>query len=296
MAAVASKLSEVRQWHDFLQQACFIHRLSSSEFTSRVNSFQAHHAHLPSKALVEPLLDQAPYDPRVPGYLKELLKSSLLKVSDILNGLRSKQATKSDGPAQEMPTQTLMFQMLADEVGQEVPSREIQLIIHHMLFWIETFPSSLSIAFFAAKVLSHPHCGTIFKKPIAGPLRTAVAERPNTSDQIETFRQRLETALAVMIAHTNSQNMQLASNLLYWQNELGLISGQDSAESNHEIRDMAAMAFERNVPDLPMNTRAGLFVYLNALVSFVSLPYASSPWNLCLSSSDQLVSRILVVS
>ena len=267
MAAVASIHSEIRKWHEFLQQACFIHRLSSSEFTSQVNAFQARHARLSSKALLEPLLNQAPYDPRVPGYLKELLKLGLLGVSDVLEGLGSKQATETDGSAQEMPTQTLIFQMLADEIGQEVPGRAIQLITRHMLFWLETFPTSLSIAFFAAKVLSHPQCGTIFANPMSGPPRMAAAQRRKASDQAETFRERLGTALAVMIAHTNSQNMQLASNLLYWQNELGLTGVQDSAESNHEIRDMAAMAFERNVPDTPINTRAGLFVYLNALVS-----------------------------
>ena len=267
MAATASIHGEVRQWHDFLQQSCFIHRLSSSEFVSEVSAFQARHARLPSKALLEPLLNQALYDPRVPGYLQQLLRLRLLNVSDVLEGLRPKQAQENDGPAQEMPTQTLMFQMLADEVGQEVPSREIQLITHYVIFWLETFPTSLSIAFFAAKVLSLPQCGSIFKKPISKPPRTAAAQRRNASDRTETFRDRLGTALAVMIAHTNSQNMQLASNLLYWQNELGLTGVQDSADSNHEIRDMAAMAFERSVPDTPMNTRAGLFVYLNALVS-----------------------------
>ena len=69
-----------------------------------------------------------------------------------------------------------------------------------------------------------------------------------------------------MINHVNVQNMPLAANLLYWQNELGLNSVQEQPEEIGHSMDVASMAFQGGIIDSSINTRAGLFTYFNALL------------------------------
>lgn len=76
--------------------------------------------------------------------------------------------------------------------------------------------------------------------------------------------------LSVLISHLSRTNIQLATALDYWQKQHDLrdevVTGQ-----NLELLDgvdLSAMAFQQSVMDTPtVHTRAGLYIYLNAMVN-----------------------------
>lgn len=76
--------------------------------------------------------------------------------------------------------------------------------------------------------------------------------------------------LSVLISHLSRTNIQLATTLDYWQKQHDLrdemVTGQ-----NLELLDgvdLSAIAFQQSVMDTPtVHTRAGLYIYLNAMVN-----------------------------
>lgn len=74
----------------------------------------------------------------------------------------------------------------------------------------------------------------------------------------------------MLISHLSRTNIQLATTLDYWQKQYDLrdevVTGQ-----NLELLDgvdLSAMAFQESVMDAPtVHTRAGLYIYLNAMVN-----------------------------
>lgn len=77
-----------------------------------------------------------------------------------------------------------------------------------------------------------------------------------------------------MVANLSQTNIQLASALSYWQKHYQMQDAlpQDSMELLGGV-DLGALSFQESVLDNePMNTRAGLYVYLNAMVrSYISI-------------------------
>lgn len=86
----------------------------------------------------------------------------------------------------------------------------------------------------------------------------------------------LSRCLPVLISHLSRTNIQLATTLDYWQKQYDLrdevVTGQ-----NLELLDgvdLSAMAFQQSVMDTPtVHTRAGLYIYLNAMVNAVMLDF-----------------------
>ena len=267
-------LGDLEAWHAFLQTACFARRLPPSKFAQLVRAFQAQHGPIAGEALLEPFKSDADDDPRVPGYLKELLQAGLLSVNDVLQCFLPLQQSTAieDAPVSEPATQTLLFQMLSAEVSQGSYSEDLGRTIVLLIGWIEAFPSSTTVATFVGVVLSQPKIVELLQPHTQLDPSASLSKKPTNSDSVKLVKTRLGQGLAAMIAHINSQNMELASNLLYCQNALGLNSMHDPLEGPEADMGMDALAFQESVTDAlaPLNTRAGLFVFLNGLVSRIS--------------------------
>lgn len=72
-----------------------------------------------------------------------------------------------------------------------------------------------------------------------------------------------------MIVHLMQTNMQLASALDFWQKQyhLGKTNAAQPMAESYETADLGAYGFQESVLDTPsVTTRAGTFVYLNAVV------------------------------
>jgi len=76
-------------------------------------------------------------------------------------------------------------------------------------------------------------------------------------------------ALSPSITQLLQKNLQIATALDFWQKQYGLADGAAAqpADQAFEAVNMGAFAFQENVLDTPsVTTRAGTYVYLNALV------------------------------
>lgn len=259
--------AEVRDWQAFLHTACFVRRLAPNKFADLVKAFQAQHRPVSGQALLEPFIAYTDQDPRVVYYLQYLLRSGLLRINDVLRGLLPKELPIVNGPAEaEMNTHALLFQMLSSEMSQASDFEELGRTLILMVVWLEKYPSSTALAFFAGTVLSNPHCMELLKPHDQGTLSDHTAGKADARRSITRIKGKLGNALAVVINHVNVQNMPLATNLLYWQNELGLNSIESQPEEVDHGIDVASMAFDGSIMDTPVGTRAALFAYLNALL------------------------------
>lgn len=85
----------------------------------------------------------------------------------------------------------------------------------------------------------------------------------------------LSRCLPVLISHLSRTNIQLATTLDYWQKHYDL--RDEVTDQNLELLDevdLSAMAFQQSVMDSPtVHTRAGLYIYLNAMVNAVMLKF-----------------------
>ena len=82
-------------------------------------------------------------------------------------------------------------------------------------------------------------------------------------------------ALTPLINHLMQTDLQIASALDFWQKQLGLGDPQPthSMEQTFEAVNLGSLAFQDSVVDSPsVTTRAGTYVYMNALVGRSSEP------------------------
>lgn len=80
--------------------------------------------------------------------------------------------------------------------------------------------------------------------------------------------------LSTLIAQLSQTNLQLATTLDFWQKQYDIrdgLPGQD-LELLGGV-DLGALSFQESVLDnAPLNTRAGLYIYLNAMVTIIRHP------------------------
>ena len=159
--------AETGNWQAFLQIACFVRRLSPNKFADLVRVFQAQHKPIPGHLLIQPFIAHAGQDPRVIRYLEHLLKSGLLDINDVLSGLRPRDSPAVKNTTMEEPaTHGILFQMLSSETSQRIHPETISRTLVLIVTWLERFPSSTALAFFAGTVLSQP-CSMELLKPHA---------------------------------------------------------------------------------------------------------------------------------
>ena len=72
-------------------------------------------------------------------------------------------------------------------------------------------------------------------------------------------------------------NMQVATDLDFWQKQYGLaeVDGTQPVDPSFNTDNLGSLAFQESILDTPIvTTRAGIYIYLNALVlSALPVPY-----------------------
>ena len=80
-----------------------------------------------------------------------------------------------------------------------------------------------------------------------------------------------------LISNLSQTNIQAAGALDYWQKQYGL--HEDLPSQSLDILDgvdLGALSFQESVLDnAPLNTRAGLYIYLNALVLLLEFTFGT---------------------
>ncbi len=83
------------------------------------------------------------------------------------------------------------------------------------------------------------------------------------------MRASLGRCLSSLITQLSQTNLQLATTLDFWQKQYDLRA--DTPGQSLDLIDgvdLGALSFQQNVIDnAPLNTRAGLYIYLNAMVN-----------------------------
>lgn len=86
-------------------------------------------------------------------------------------------------------------------------------------------------------------------------------------------------SLSILITHLSRANLQLATTLDFWQKQYDIREEAPGQTLDLlEAVDLSALSFQQSVLDTPsVNTRAGLFIFLNAMVMFCYL--SPLDWN-----------------
>ncbi|KAL8987219.1 MAG: hypothetical protein Q9177_003554 [Variospora cf. flavescens] len=259
MAPIGAK----SEWHTFFI-ACFRKRLSSETFSSLVQFFEAKHP-APPQVLVQNLLDagcrDGLVDQRLCIYLEILLSSQTIDVSVLLSAILPVQP--GDGTALEASlldcedsakpsVQAIVLPLLSRVIANGSISEESELFVFmkHLLPWINHYPSSIVVGFLVSATLGCSIAQEVLPGTKGKKLKTVFGQ-----------------ALIPMVANLSQTNIQLASALSYWQKHYQMQDAlpQDSMELLGGV-DLGALSFQESVLDNePMNTRAGLYVYLNAM-------------------------------
>ncbi|KAI4138650.1 MAG: hypothetical protein LQ341_004573, partial [Variospora aurantia] len=226
--------------------------------------FEAKHP-APPQVLVQNLLDagcrDGLVDQRLCTYLEILLSSQTIDVSVLLSAVLPVQpgdgtaleASLLDGEDSAKPSvQAFVLPLLSRVIANGSISEESELFVFlkHLLPWINRFPSSIVIGFLVSATLGCSIAQEVLPGTKGKKLKTVFGQ-----------------ALIPMVANLSQTNIQLASALSYWQKHYQMQDAlpQDSMELLGGV-DLGALSFQESVLDNePMNTRAGLYVYLNAM-------------------------------
>ncbi|KAL8898974.1 MAG: hypothetical protein Q9207_006435 [Kuettlingeria erythrocarpa] len=245
--------------------ACLRIRLSSQKFSSLLQAFEVKHPYLPSIALAKELLDagcrDGGVDPRLPSYQEALLE---LKRVDLLSLLDSVQPAWPESgvalhpnlldpqDAAKPSAQATVLSLLTRKVANGFIKEDTELfvLLKHLIPWANHFPSSTTLGFFISAILSCPIAQEV--------LSIAKAKRIKAS---------FGRVLTPLINNLSQTHIQLASGLNYWQKHYQL---QEDVPAEIDLLhgvDLGTVSFQESVLDNePINTRAGLYIYLNAVV------------------------------
>ncbi|KAL9051565.1 MAG: hypothetical protein Q9206_004654 [Seirophora lacunosa] len=200
-------------------------------------------------------------DQRLCTYLEALLESQIIDSSVLLSAILPVQP--ADGTALEPSlldaddaakpsVQAVILPLLTRAVANGFISEESELFVFlkHLLPWISRFPSSIVVGFLVSATLG-----------------CSIAQEVLPSTKGKKLKAAFGQTLVPMIGNLSQTNIQLAGALNYWQKQYQMQDElpPDSIELLGGV-DLGALSFPESVLDNePMNTRAGLYVYLNAL-------------------------------
>lgn len=156
--------------------ACSRERIGPAKFRTLFTTFHDRYAALHSRTVLEGLIKQTKLngvqDPRVPQYVREMLRLRVVSVADVLASLLPPPPERStDGQAsyhdQNMldvagvpkPTyQAFIFQMLIVEIldGLLNSREEIRSVVKALVPWMLLFPASTTMGSLVVAVLSTP--------------------------------------------------------------------------------------------------------------------------------------------
>ncbi|KAL9576232.1 MAG: hypothetical protein Q9212_007274, partial [Teloschistes hypoglaucus] len=250
------------QWRTFIQ-ACFLRRVPSDQFADLVQALKADHPTLSSEKSTQALFDAGHQnglaDPRLAGYLEVLLDFNIIEIDSPLAVLQSSiqqhGATLDEVEGSTRPSvHTVMVQSLARKIAAEIieEDRELFTLLHRLVPWINYYPSSMTLGFLVSATLG-----------------CFVAQRALLSPKAKKIKASFGQSLTLLINNLSQVNIQLANTLAYWQKHYQL-HDELSAESMDLLNnvELEALSFQEGVIDnMPVNSRSGLYIYLNAALS-----------------------------
>ena len=235
-------------------------------------TFHTKHTSTRGRKLADALLHEiskpALTDPRLPLYIRELLALRIISVADILWSILPPSLDLSLGEQPNFydqntleiqgvrkPTiEAIMVQMLTSEIaeGSLKTTQEVLTTLKCIIAWINLFPGSSALGYLVSAFLSIDI--------VQGALSQKVARGP---------KKIFGRSLATLISQTMQSNIQLATALDFWRKQYELIDDEsiDIPESELHGPDLGSLTFQQSVLDTPpVNTRAGAYIYLNALI------------------------------
>ncbi|KAL8931645.1 MAG: hypothetical protein Q9211_006817 [Gyalolechia sp. 1 TL-2023] len=251
--------------------ACFRSRPSSQRFLDALQTYEAKYPPLSSSFLAKELLDagyrSGVVDPRLPIYLEALLDAKRLDLSTLLSfiqpsppedGTAFSSSLLDAGDSAKPSLQTVILQLLTRKIANASirEDSELFLFLKSVIPWMMYFPSSIMLGFLVSATLGCP-----------------VAQEILPNAKANKFKASFGRSLTPLIGNLSQTNMQLAGTLNYWQKHYQL-HDELPAEPMDVLgsEELGALTFQDSVMDHePINTRAGLYIYLNALANVPTL-------------------------
>ena len=164
--------SQERQCQDFIQ-ACIRKRVSPERFRGLLTTFHDKHPalriHLLLSALFKGSKNGGADDPRIPLYVKEILRLRVASLADVLSSLlppplepiSSGQNAYHDqtmleiGGSQKPTIQAMVFQVMLVEAteGSLKTKSEVQALLKALIAWMSLIPGSTTLGYFVSAIL-----------------------------------------------------------------------------------------------------------------------------------------------
>ncbi|KAI4271987.1 MAG: hypothetical protein L6R38_006730, partial [Xanthoria sp. 2 TBL-2021] len=250
-------------WQTFFIE-CFFRRASSSNLVELIPQFEAtaRPLALAPERLARALLDVGSNgektDPRLPSYLEALLDTKRINVVDLLLAAAHFH-DPSDLTSTSLDTANTLhftiFRLLIKRIANGIIDNDTMLLtfLGELLPWMSQHPASATLGLLVSSTLGSP-----------------AAEHAMTTAATKKSKASFARRLTPLINNLSSTNIQLASALSYYQKQYDLQGGAFAGNSIDILNgvDLAALSFNDTVMDNePIITRAGLYIYLNALIS-----------------------------
>ena len=254
-------------------QACLQKRLSPEKFRSLFITFQSQKTSLHGPRLIQCLFAHEPLertlkDPRLIIYIKELVSMRVIYVADVLSsllpnslhGLSRRQSDIYDqqfldiNGVQKPTIAALVLQMMTVEIGQGLlrTDKDVHQALASLIPLISIAPNSMALGYFVSAVFA-----------------TNVVQNSLSLSSAKKFRMAFGRSLTMLINHLMQTNIELATTLGLWQKQYELVE-HEIAQPPEEDQDgvhLDSLTFQGSVVDTPpVNTRAGLYLYLNAVL------------------------------
>ncbi|KAL8992329.1 MAG: hypothetical protein Q9169_007185 [Polycauliona sp. 2 TL-2023] len=247
-----------------LLKKCFLTRTSHSDFNKRIARFQDSAPNPPlapcrlARAILDASSNGPKIDPRLFLYLEALLDTARINIVDLLAAI-----AQSHGPSDRVAATLNTTDSLESKVLQLLTKRiahggigndtDILAFLGALLPWMSQHPGSVTLGLLVSTTLNSPS-----------------TQHAMTVLATKKFKSIFSKRLTHLINSLSSTNIQLASALSFYQKQYDLQDGivaDDSMNVLHGV-DLAALSFQDTVMDNePVVTRAGLYIYLNALIS-----------------------------
>ncbi|KAI4228824.1 MAG: hypothetical protein L6R36_001326 [Xanthoria steineri] len=250
-------------WQTFFK-GCFSRRISSSNLLELIPQFEATARPRPlaPERLARALLDLGSNgqktDPRLPSYLETLLDTKRITVVDLLLAI-AQFRDPSDLTSTSLDTANTLyftvFRLLSQRIANDTIDNVNLLLtlLGQLLPWMSQHPASATVGLLVSASLGSP-----------------AAEHAMTTAVTKKFKASFARRLTPLVNNLSSTNIQLASALSYYQKQYDL-QGEAFAGNSIDILngvDLAALSFNDTVMDNEsVTTRAGLYIYLNTLLS-----------------------------
>ncbi|KAL8767052.1 MAG: hypothetical protein Q9209_006346 [Squamulea sp. 1 TL-2023] len=258
-------------WQNFFKK-CLLGRISSSQFINMIPQMDAKAAPSASapgilaRALIDVASNSQDVDPRISSYFEALLDTKRITVVDLLvatarfpwpSHIIHPIPSSLDGSTVERPTlYATILQLINKKIANGIIDQEAMLFtfLGELLPWMAQHTSSAVLGLLVSTTLG-----------------CTMAQEALIGGKAKKLKISLGRRLTPLINDLSATNIQLASALSYYQKQHDMLD-ESSANPGNSIDmlggvDLGALSFEDTVMDTgPVITRAGLYIFLNALL------------------------------